>query len=240
MPDSILAVKKPGWFELRFVEDHKKVHSNCAVCGRSMWLPKSKSAKYVTCGGACAEALRASRAASRQKQCETCSRCFTPRTTQIADGQGRFCSQKCNVASQAAMNSAASQEKSKKSWKATNAANPIVKSGAANPMWKGGKPATYQRRFARGAYREAWNKRRVKGGQAIESGIAQKLGGSQKWMCVVCRCDIKDGYHLDHIMPLALGGTNASVNLQLLCPACNRKKHAKHPVDFMQSQGFLL
>ena len=56
MPDSILAVKKPGWFELRFVEDHKKVHSNCAVCGRSMWLPKSKSAKYVTCGGACAEA----------------------------------------------------------------------------------------------------------------------------------------------------------------------------------------
>ena len=32
MPDSILAVKKPGWFELRFVEDHKKVHSNCAVC----------------------------------------------------------------------------------------------------------------------------------------------------------------------------------------------------------------
>lgn len=45
---------------------------------------------------------------------------------------------------------------------------------------------------------------------------------------------------MDHIMPLALGGTNTDDNIQLLCPTCNRSKHAKHPVDFMQQRGFLL
>lgn len=49
-----------------------------------------------------------------------------------------------------------------------------------------------------------------------------------------------DGYHVDHIQPLALGGSNDKTNLQLLCPTCNTKKSAKHPIDFMQSRGLLL
>ena len=48
------------------------------------------------------------------------------------------------------------------------------------------------------------------------------------------------GYHLDHVIPLALGGVHADTNIQLLCPPCNGRKHAKHPIDFMQSLGFLL
>ena len=40
--------------------------------------------------------------------------------------------------------------------------------------------------------------------------------------------------------PLALGGSNDKANLQLLCPTCNAKKSAKHPIDFMQSRGLLL
>lgn len=35
------------------------------------------------------------------------------------------------------------------------------------------------------------------------------------------------GYHVDHVHPLSLGGTNDPSNLQLLCPTCNRRKGAK-------------
>ena len=31
--------------------------------------------------------------------------------------------------------------------------------------------------------------------------------------------------HIDHIVPLARGGTNDLVNLQLLCAECNQKKY---------------
>ena len=62
----------------------------------------------------------------------------------------------------------------------------------------------------------------------------------QKGKCAVCRTSIVEKYHLDHIMPLALGGDNSKENLQLLCPTCNLQKGAKHPIDFMKSKGFLL
>lgn len=62
----------------------------------------------------------------------------------------------------------------------------------------------------------------------------------QKGKCPVCKISIKDGYHVDHVTALANGGSNDRLNLQLLCPPCNRYKSAKHPVDFMQSRGFLL
>jgi len=62
----------------------------------------------------------------------------------------------------------------------------------------------------------------------------------QKGKCACCRASIKDGYHVDHIMPLSLEGSNDRHNLQLLCPTCNLQKHASHPIDFMQSRGFLL
>lgn len=40
-----------------------------------------------------------------------------------------------------------------------------------------------------------------------------------------------DGFHVDHFMPLAKGGTNDPSNLQLLHPTCNLKKGARHPAE---------
>lgn len=62
----------------------------------------------------------------------------------------------------------------------------------------------------------------------------------QKCKCATCKVNIKNNYNVDHVIPLALGGSNAKDNLQLLCPTCNRAKSAKHPVDFMQEIGFLI
>ena len=68
----------------------------------------------------------------------------------------------------------------------------------------------------------------------------QKLLEKQKGKCVVCLVDIVGAYHIDHIVPLKTGGRSEIGNLQLLCQSCNCSKGAKHPIDFMQSRGFLL
>ena len=62
----------------------------------------------------------------------------------------------------------------------------------------------------------------------------------QKGKCPVCLSTIRDKYHIDHVLPLASGGTNDRLNIQLLCPDCNLSKNASHPIDFMQRRGFLL
>ncbi|MDQ0571477.1 5-methylcytosine-specific restriction endonuclease McrA [Variovorax paradoxus] len=68
----------------------------------------------------------------------------------------------------------------------------------------------------------------------------QKLMKTQKCKCVVCHADISSAYHIDHIVSIKAGGRSEIGNLQLLCQSCNCSKGAKHPVEFMQSRGFLL
>jgi 5-methylcytosine-specific restriction endonuclease McrA len=77
------------------------------------------------------------------------------------------------------------------------------------------------------------------GGQ-LSKGITEKLMKLQRGKCAVCNTSVKNGHHLDHILPIALGGVNEDSNIQILCPTCNRSKGAKHPQDFMMSRGFLL
>lgn len=42
------------------------------------------------------------------------------------------------------------------------------------------------------------------------------------------------GFHIDHFVPLALGGKNEDWNILLTCPTCNGRKHAKHPAQFLR------
>lgn len=82
-------------------------------------------------------------------------------------------------------------------------------------------------------------KRRGANGK-LSFGIKEKLFKLQRGKCACCGLPLGDDYHLDHIMPIALGGTNTDDNAQLLRARCNLQKQKKHPVDFMKSRGFLL
>lgn len=67
---------------------------------------------------------------------------------------------------------------------------------------------------------------------------------SQRGRCASCEKKLfmtgAKKYHVDHIKPLARGGSNAKENLQCLCPSCNHRKHAKDPFDWAKENGKLL
>lgn len=67
-----------------------------------------------------------------------------------------------------------------------------------------------------------------------------RIYAAQKGKCACCRTLLGQKFERDHITSLAQGGTNDPSNIQLLCLPCNRSKSDKHPIDFMQEQGFLL
>ncbi len=61
---------------------------------------------------------------------------------------------------------------------------------------------------------------------------------AQSYRCanVFCGINIRDSYHVDHILAVSLGGSNGIDNIQLLCPTCNMKKHIKYPHEWRRSQ----
>ena len=68
----------------------------------------------------------------------------------------------------------------------------------------------------------------------------KQIHEKQNFKCAECGASTKKKKHVDHIMPLALGGSNWPSNLQILCPFCNDSKGAKHPIDFANTKGRLL
>lgn len=104
---------------------------------------------------------------------------------------------------------------------------------AMNAAWYAANPSAMR---VKNATRRA---RKLKAGGNYTERDVRELFALQKGRCPVCHDELVE-YHVDHVVPLALGGGNGRYNIQLLCPDCNIHKHAKHPVQFMQERGFLL
>ncbi len=243
-----------GWHALRFTPDPAKVRRDCAACARPLFLPPSKAALYKTCGGSCSRALRQAASKARTRNCETCAQSFTPRAAQTAVGHGRFCSQQCNTAGRRALLAPDVKARSQTSYMRSLSAGLIQHlTGPAHPNWTGGIEASIERQRptrlkSLRAYRAAnphkmreWAQHRnARKTGRLPRGTVKELMTLQRECCAVCRDLLNSKYHLDHIVPLKLGGEHERMNVQLLCPACNVRKSARDPIVFMQSRGFLL
>lgn len=86
------------------------------------------------------------------------------------------------------------------------------------------------------------NRRALKAsnGGVLSKDLVDRLFKLQKGKCACCGEPLGNDFHMDHIMPLALGGANEDSNIQLLKQKCNNQKHIKDPIEFMQLRGFLL
>jgi hypothetical protein len=138
--------------------------------------------------------------------------------------------------------------RSRESWAKWNSQNPETrlesqkKWRAENPdkqlnhqkKWRDANP---ERMRAYNARRRA--RKRGAAGTHTADDIAAILR-RQRGKCLNCRISLKRGFHVDHIMPLARGGSDNPSNIQLLCPSCNLSKHAKHPIEWAQENGRLL
>lgn len=62
----------------------------------------------------------------------------------------------------------------------------------------------------------------------------------QRYKCAACHVCVKSKYHVDHVVPLFLNGSNGKENLQILCPTCNVRKNKKDPIEWAQQNGRLL
>lgn len=62
---------------------------------------------------------------------------------------------------------------------------------------------------------------------------------AQRGRCAYCRNKL-GAYEIDHIMPVAKGGTNDRRNIQLTCAKCNRTKSAREPEFHARTLGMLI
>lgn len=130
-------------------------------------------------------------------------------------------------------------------WRAANKAREYK----ASAIWRSKHPDKVK------AWQASWNNRNLKtrvihqqnrearkraNNEVLSKDISNKLLHLQRGKCACCKKPLDNEYQLDHIMPIFLNGPNNDKNIQLLCPTCNHSKHSKHPIDFMQSRGFLL
>jgi len=139
-------------------------------------------------------------------------------------------------------------EKAKARARAWRIANP-KKVKIANMLWAAANPerkkVAYAVWYAANPEKSRiyWQNRHARkrdNGGTLSKGLSERLYKRQKGKCVCCHKPLGDNFHLDHIMPIKLGGKNEDWNIQLLRAECNRSKYAKHPLVYMRQKGFLI
>jgi 5-methylcytosine-specific restriction endonuclease McrA len=147
---------------------------------------------------------------------------MTARPCGVCGSNDRFPSGPCRLCAKRRALSPDERRKYQKKWYAENR----EKHNERIRRYRSRNPAA-----VREAERRKENIRRGAVGK-LSKGIEQKLLEQQAGICPCCNKELGDNYHLDHIMPLKLGGTNTDDNVQLLRAECNLKKGAKHPDEW--------
>lgn len=240
----------------------KIIEKTCKGCGNIFLIPRCRDWREHSCSTKCKDDVRRIEHQElineRTRNCLRCGSSFVVKHSQIVDGVGRFCSIKCSyhAVTKEIHATEGVRRKRRNTWLKSFMEGKIkVRSGPDNPMWKGGRKAAMKRRIESGMAAEYTRKYRKRNPEKIKEwsqkrrngktgrlpwGTIQKIGSYQGWKCAICLINVRDSYHLDHIMPLKLGGKHEPSNLQILCPGCNVRKGAKHPIQYMQERGFLL
>lgn len=105
---------------------------------------------------------------------------------------------------------------------------------ARNRAWKADRPG-----YSAKNERKRQALKIINGGSHTLNDVDRRLKW-QKGACAYCRRKVGDNFHKDHIIPLALGGSNAASNIQITCAKCNVSKRAARPEDFARAMGLLI
>jgi 5-methylcytosine-specific restriction endonuclease McrA len=94
---------------------------------------------------------------------------------------------------------------------------------------------------ARDISRKNEHKRRARKATSSEHYTLAEIRALRKKTRGKCAlCPAKGRMTIDHIIPLARGGSNAIRNIQFLCKPCNSSKQDKDPIQFSQERGLLI
>lgn len=239
----------------------ERISKTCLYCGNGFRIPPCRDWREKCCSSECKKLYRKKKKetakASRERTCRICGNTFYPRQWQLTAGMGKVCSIKCSRTVLVAVGHAPSVNvKRGESYKRNLRAGKFTRAiGPNNPLWKGGPAECRKRRQANGKavatlrkyrhanpekIREFSQRRHDRKIGRLPRGTVSRLRNLQRNKCVYCHCSLDDGFHVDHINPLAKGGDHHPLNIQLLCPTCNVRKSARDPIVFAQMQGLLL
>lgn len=111
----------------------------------------------------------------------------------------------------------------------------------SNKAWRSANPDRMRKLI------RAWKHRNPEKVKAARRKRGSKTASRRAWLmkvqrgrCAICRGRMGKETHIDHVIPLKLGGPDRRSNLQLTCPTCNLSKGAQHPLDHARSLGRLL
>jgi 5-methylcytosine-specific restriction endonuclease McrA len=111
-----------------------------------------------------------------------------------------------------------------------------AKSAARVRRWAKANPERVKQNAAISRIR----RRKLKADGVFTAADVRAILKAQRHRCAYCKKSIKKNYVMDHIIPLARGGSNDRKNMQATCAPCNQRKHARDPLDFARSLGMLL
>lgn len=114
---------------------------------------------------------------------------------------------------------------------------------AASKKRNAPKIVVYMARYVRDnpdKYRAYNSRRRARTRQGYSDADVQKLKALQRGKCALCFLRFGKRYHVDHILPLARGGSNERTNIQLTCQRCNLSKSARDPIEHAAKLGRLV